>query len=360
MSELGPSADLQRLIKDGRGDIALWAAKGFGVHFHDKQLYMLEELDESEASYYVVFGGNRAGKTLPVLFKHLHLTYYKIGLPVPETTREYRMWLSEDYRTLHCAPTNGLVSKHWAYASELLKGTHPSQRDEDGKRRDAPLGAMFTTATESVGGSGEHLVIRSLTGGTVDMYSTEGNATRIESMPWRFGSWDEWPLQEAADKGTAIRMVLDRLSNRLSDFDGKLLLTGTLTDDTEHIGREFLEDAEDPDNRDWAAIHISRLDNPYASRKAIGLAERNMSDDDYKRTVLGQAGGVKGRIFPSWMVDPAFTRDLPRFTPPNPDDGAVFQASSDRRGRFRTPGTSPWTYYHLWDLAIAAADNVGI
>lgn len=347
---------IERVFLRGRDDIGLFAADGFGVLFHDKQLYMLDELEHSEATVFVVFGGNRAGKTLPVLFKHLHEALYKPQLPKPATQREFGLWTAEDYRTLHCAPSNGLVAKHWAYAQELAKGTHPAQRDESGRRREAPVGAMFTFATESVGGSGEHLVIRSLTGGTVDMYSTEGNATRIESMPWRFGSWDEWPLQEAADKATAIRTVLNRLLNRLSDFDGRLLLTGTLTDETEHIGRDFQERADDPDDHDFAAIRISRLDNPYASLKAIGLAERTMEEEDYRRTVLGEVGGVKGRLFPAWMVDPVFSRELPAHTPPHPRDGVL----RGEDGRVAQSADSPWTYLHVWDLAISVDDNVGM
>jgi hypothetical protein len=102
------------------------------------------------------------------------------------------------------------------------------------------------------------------------------------------------------------------------------------------------------------------------------LAERSFDPEDYARTVLGIPGGVKNRVFPGYMIDPAFTPDLPRFTPPHPEDGATFEpfgatrlgVSPDDaraiRGRFRARGNSPWTYLHLWDLALAAADNVGI
>jgi hypothetical protein len=369
----GIDDSIEQIILEGRRDIALWAAKGFGVFFHDKQLYLLEELEDEEVAIVVLFGANRAGKTLPIIFKHLHLNFYKHGLPEPHTEYEHKLWVAEDYRTLHAAPTNGLVGKHWAYAGELIKGTHPAQRTQSGARREAPLGAMFTAGSESVGGAGEHLVIKCLTGGTVDMYSTEGDATRIESMPWRFGTWDEWPLQEAADKGTAIRTVLNRLTTRLSDFDGKLVLTGTLTPETEHIGRDFLAKAQDPANPDWKAVQMSRFDNPYASRKAMELAERNMDEEDYKRIVLGEIGGVKGRLFPAYMVEPAFTKELPKFSPPHPEDGAMFQPGPElpgiesdnheerrARGRWQSRGTSPYTYIHLWDLAIAVADNVGL
>lgn len=357
------TGNVRAFIDEGRRDLPKWAQGVFGVHFHDKQLYFLEDLESSEAAFYVMFGANRAGKTLPIILKHLHLIYYKIGLPEPQTERETDLWIAEDYRTLHCAPTNGLVSKHWMYAGELLKGTHPTQRDENNVRRLAPfadLRQMFSAGSESIGGSGEHLVVRCLNGGTVDMYSTEGNATRIESMPWRFGTWDEWPLQEAADKGEAIRTVLTRLSNRLSDFDGKLVLSGTITPETEHIGREWRERCDDPDDPDWHSITMSRYDNPYASRKAMRLAERTMDEEDYKRVVLGEMGGVKGRVFPAYMVDPAFTRDLPRYTPPHPDDGATFDPEpSASRSRWKPIGSSPYFYIHLWDLAIAAADNAG-
>ncbi len=370
------SPEVERLFLNGRFDIGWWAANGFGIYLHDKQIEVLEELDKNEATYYVLWWANRTGKTMPVIIWHLHGIFYKYELPTPTNEREKDLWVQEDYRTLHAAPTNGLVSKHWMYAQEIIKGTHPSQRDKNGKRREAPLGAMFTTGVESIGGAGEHLVVKSLMGGTIDMYSTEGNATRIESLAWRRGSWDEWPLQEAADKATAIRTVFNRLSNRLSDYDGKLVLTGTMTDETEHIAKDWIEYCEDPANPDWWGSSASRYDNPYASVKAMALAERTMDEEDYKRTVLGQAGGVRGRLFPSYMVEPAFTRDIPRFTPPHPEDGATFEETQPAswtaprrrtdepeilrpRGRFRPRGQSPYTYLHLWDLAIAVADNVG-
>ena len=45
-----------------------------------------------------------------------------------------------------------------------------------------------------------------------------------------------------------------------------------------------------------------------------------------------------------------FDNNLPRFTPPVAGDG--YMGTS--------PEVSPYTYLHLWDLAIAAAENVGI
>lgn len=378
IGEVDPA--VQELFRDGREDIERWAANGFGIYFHAKQSELLEALYNDPATFYLLTWANRAGKTLPLLFWHLHGIFYKYELPKPESDRDYKLWLAEDYRTLHAAPTNGLVAKHQAYAGEILKGTHPAQRDENGRRREAPLGAFFTVGSESIGGAGEHLVIKSLTGGTMDLYSTEGNASRIESVAWRRGSWDEWPLQDAADKGDAIRTVFTRLQNRLSDYDGKLLLTGTITPDTEHIAKEWIELAEDPENPDWWGSSATRFDNPHASRKAIDLAERTMDAEDFARVILGIPGGVRDRVFPSYMVDPAFRNDLPRFTPPHPEDGAAFEAiaapaqvwrgrgsvlrtvraiEAEPRGRWRPKGSSPWTYLHCWDLALAVADNVG-
>jgi hypothetical protein len=91
---------------------------------------------------------------------------------------------------------------------------------------------------------------------------------------------------------------------------------------------------------------------------------------------MGTLGGVKGRLFPSFLIAPIFTNELPRFTPPVPGDGGSFVTAEARpeprryrddqeeravpRARWTQPGESPWVYLHVWDLAIAAADNIGI
>ena len=368
--------ELSDLIRDGRHDVGRWMANGLGIYLHDKQLATMQALYDGdlEATFYFLWWANRVGKTTTILPWHLHGIFYKWELPEPQTTREYELWLAEDYRTIHTAPLNVLAQRAWAAILEISKGTHPAQRDDEGKRREAPLGAFFTPTTERSAAGGEHLVVRCLTGGTTDFYSTEGGGTRIEGTAWYRGSWDEWPQQEGADKGSQIREVLTRLTNRLSDFDGKLLITGTVTEETEHIAKDWIELCEDPQETDWWGMSASRMDNPYASRRAIALAERSMDAEDYKRSVLGQIGGVRGRLFPAFMLEPAWTRDLPRESPPHPEDRPVFRAAEvpkavrrrepeeqeTVRGRYESKGTSPYFYIHAWDLAIAAADNVGL
>lgn len=374
-----PDSAIEKLILEGRHDPGRWMANGLGIWLHDKQLATLEALYNDPATYYFLWWANRAGKTTTILPWHLHGIFYKYELPEPRTEREHALWVAEDYRTIHTAPLNVLAQRAWSAISEIGKGTHPAQRDEHGKRRDAPLGAFFTAGTERSAAGGEHLVVKCLTGGTTDFYSTEGGGARVEGTAWYRGSWDEWPQQEGADKPTQIRDVLTRLTNRLSDFDGKLLITGTVDEETEHIAKEWIEKAEDPQDPDWWGMSASRMDNPSASAKSIEFAKRNFDTEDYARTVLGQIGGVKGRVFPGFMVDPAFTTELPRFTPPHPEDGATFEpgvvpagsrlsyrrqegdeAPPAPRGRYRARGSSPWTYIHLWDIALAVADNVGL
>jgi hypothetical protein len=361
---------LEALFLDGRHDIERWAANGLGIRYHDKQLEVLNALSTEEAAYYLLWWANRAGKTTTVIGWHLHGIFYKFELPEPLTDRDYELWKAEDYRTIHTAPLNSLAQRAWNSISEISKGTHPAQRDENGRRREAPLGVFFSPGTERAAAGGEHMIVKCLTGGTMDLFSTEGGGARIEGAAWYRGSWDEWPRQESADKGTAIRNVLTLLSNRLSDFNGKLLLTGTVTEDTEHIAKDWIELCDDPDQPDWWGSSASRMDNPSANKKAIARAERNFDKEDYDRTVLGLIGGVKGRLFPTYMVEPTFTKALPRFTPPHPEDGATFEPGPEikplvepaaRRwgGKWRPKGNSPYTHLHLWDLAIAVADNVG-
>jgi hypothetical protein len=375
MFDLAP--DVEQWVADGKHDVGRWSANGLGIYLHDKQLSVLSALDSEEATFYLLWWANRVGKTTLVEIYHLHGIFYKMELPEPTTDHEFDLWLLEDYRTLHAAPLGVLATRAHSAINEISKGTHPAQRDENGKRREAPLAAHFTATKERDAHGADHMIVKSLTGGTIDFYSTEGGAGRLESAAWRRISWDEWPQQEAADKGEGIRTVLNRLQNRGSDYDAKILLTGTITPETEHIAKEWIERCEDPSDPDWWGSTATRFDNPMASRKAIELAERQFDDEDYARTVMGTPGGVKGRLLPSFLVDPIFRNELPRFTPPHPQDGGSFtpdpgEAPSRhrRRGmvdeilppraRWTQPGESPWTYLHVWDLAIAAADNIGI
>lgn len=376
LGTLDPS--VARWIADGKHDIGRWAANGLGIFLHDKQLQVLQELEEGDAQYHFLWWANRAGKTIGVILWHLHGIFYKVELPEPTTEHEFDLWLAEDYRTLHTAPLGTLATLAHENITEITKGTHPAQRDQTtGVRRDAPLAAHFTPGKERDAHGADHMVVRSLNGGTMDFRSTEGGAGRLEGRAWRRISWDEWPQQEAADKPTAIRKILLRLQNRASDFDAKILLTGTITEETEHIAKEWIERCEDPQDPDWWGVGAARTDNPYASRKAIDRAGRQFDEEDYQRSVMGLPGGVKGRLFPSFMVDPIFDNDLPKFTPPHPADGAIYEAprsdippparsrrdgEEDRpiRGHWRGRADgSPWTYIHVWDIAIAVAANVG-
>jgi hypothetical protein len=369
--------DVAGWIADGKHDVGRWAANGLGIFLHDKQLALIDALDHDEATYYLLWWANRAGKTVIVIIWHLHGIFYKRELPEPRTMREHELWLAEDYRTLHVAPLGTLATVAHERIAEIAKGTDPAQRDDDDRRRPAPLGTHFAATKERDAHGADHMVVKSLNGGTMDIRSSEGTAGRLEGRAWRRISWDEWPQQEAADKGEGIRKVLNRLTNRASDFDAKILLTGTITDETEHIAKEWIERCEDPSDPDWWGSAASRLDNPHASRKAIRLAERQFDEEDYARSVMGTPGGVKGRLFPSFLIDPIFANDLPRFTAPHPSDGGSFAPEPGRplqrsgrrqegdddpiiRSRWTQPGESPWTYLHVWDLAIAAADNIGI
>jgi len=372
--------DEQAWISDGKTDIGRWSANGLGIWLHDKELEVFEELEKGDHLYHLLWWANRVGKTITTILWHLHGIFYKPELATPATDREFDLWVAEDYRTLHTAPLGTLATIAHERITQMSKGTDPAQRDERGARREAPLGSYFTPAIEVDAHGSRHMVVKTLNGGTMDFRSTEGGGGRIEGRAWRRISWDEWPQQEAADKPTAIRKILLRLQNRASDFDAKILLTGTITDDTEHIAKEWIKLCEDPEDEDWWGSSAARTDNPYASVKAIARAERQFDQEDYDRSVLGIPGGVKDRLFPSFMVDPIYSdRELPRFQPPGPLDGGRFEqqplatpvplrrrrfrddetAEPVRRGKWVANGESPWTYIHVWDLALAAAANVG-
>jgi hypothetical protein len=343
-SDLILPARVRRWVTAGRTDVGLFAYEGLGIRLHPAQEEAAAAVIERTAQFYDLWWAYRAGKTTLLCLLHMHSIFYKVGIEEPDSEREMEKWQSEGYRTLHCAPLGELAGRAWVALGDIISGTSKAQRDEDGKRREAPLASMFLTTHERVEGGSDRMFLRCMTGGVTDFRSTEGKAARLESGAWRLITWDEWPVTENTDD---IRYILDvRLANRAADYDAPIVLTGTITPETEHIAKEFITKAEDPSQTDWWGCGASRDMNPSASRKAIERAGRNMDPEDYLRGVMGLPGGTKGRALPSWAVDNAFRADLPRWQEPD--------KSVDQHGQ------PIWQYVHVWDLAISSADNVGI
>jgi hypothetical protein len=338
--------DVARWLDQGRDDIELFAAKGLGIRLNRPQIEFAQALLGRHYQYYNLDWANRAGKTTGLCVVHCHQIWYKPWLKI----KTYNEWLQTEYTTLHCAPLGELAGRAWTALQEMSRGMHPAQRDIDtGERRDAPLAPLFSATKVRDPNGSDKMALLCVTGGKTDFRSTEGLAARLESGAWRLITWDEWPATEGDPED--IRFVADvRLPNRAADFDAPIVLTGTRTPDTEHIAREFDEKSANPDNIDWWGSHASRMDNPAHSALAIERARRTMDAEDFNRTILGIEGGAKGRIFPTFLVENMFTNDLPRFTAPVAGDG----------WRPAFPDESPYTYLHLWDLAIAAAENIGI
>ena len=341
MSTVDLDDDVKAWITQGRTDIALWAELGLGIVLHPKQAEVARKVLERDAKYYELHWGNRAGKTTLLAVIHMHAIFYKIGLE----THTQKEWDSTDYRTLHAAPLNELALKAWAAIGEITKGVSRAQRDANGKLRPAPLAPFFVCTSERVASGGDHAIMRCMVGGgTTDFRSTEGKGARLEGSAWWLISWDEWPQTENPDD---IRYILDnRLTQRAADYDAPIILTGTPTPETEHIAKEWAQNAIDPENPDWWCNTASRRENPSTNIKAVERAMRTMDADDIARTIDGEFGGVKGRVFPDVMLAPLFDRSLPAFQPVSP---------------MRTlDGKPAYMYVHSWDLALAAADNVGL
>jgi hypothetical protein len=336
-------------VLDGRNDIARFAYNGLGIELHAKQIEVLQAVLAKQASYYFLDWANRAGKTLTLCVMHMHQLWYKPFL----VAEDYNDWKKTEYATLHTAPLNELAGKAHFALSEIIKGVSLAQKDpETGKRRPSPLAPLYVAIKERDAAGADHMVLRCVPSrAKTDFRSTEGGGARLEGSAWWLITWDEWPATEGDPEG--IRTILNtRLTNRAADFGAPIVLTGTRTPDTEHIAKEFENWAEDPEEKDWWGSHAARAENPAANKESIARAARlvaagKMDVEDYNRTVLGIEGGVKGRLIPRFLVDRLFT-DLPRFTPPERGDGW---------GRQDNP--SKWTYLHVWDLAIAAADNIG-
>jgi hypothetical protein len=338
------SDDVKEWVLAGRKDISIFASKGLGIELHPAQIEAAEAIISGKAAYNILTWGNRAGKTTILVVLHMWALYYRWGIPVPESHREQDQWEKEEYRTLHCAPLNELAGRAWLALGDIISGTSKAQKDlVTGKRRPAPLVHMFATTRERNETGADKLLLRCLNGAVTDFRSTEGKATRIEGGAWRLITWDEWPSTENPDD---VRYILyNRLTARASDHDAPIVLTGTITPETEHIAKEFLIFAEDPSIGDWWGNYASRSINPSSSAQSIARAQRNLDPEDYARSVEGRPGGVKGRLFPSWLIDPAFVT-IPNWQAP---DRSLVEG-----------GAARWRYLHLWDVAIASADNVGI
>jgi hypothetical protein len=365
-------------IERGRHDVKLFALMGLGIDLHAKQVEVAVVMLDSEFQYYLLTWANRAGKTTGVGVIHMHRLFYKIGVAPARNAVEHENWLKVEYRTLHAAPLNELAGRAFDAWNEIVQGVSPAQWDKVvGVYRPSPLAPFFALTKERDAAGSDHMFMRCITGGVTDFRSTEGKARRLESGTWRFISWDEWPQTENPDDIRTVLFV--RLTARAADFDAPILLTGTITEETEHIAQEFIDYCEDPENGDWWGNTAERSMNPNASVLAMERAERNLDPEDYARTILGIPGGAKSRLFPPYMVDLIFRNELERFTPPLPGDGVLWDAPDENlapvrrrrdgkmerelerlpRGRFKPRGTSPYTYLHIWDLALAAAANVG-
>jgi hypothetical protein len=357
---LPPSA--AALLVGCRDNFERFSLEGLGIALHPKQVEAGLNIFKRLYQYILLTWANRAGKTTLLCVIHLYAITYKIGMDPPsgdteeEEERDYReRWLPAGYRTLHCAPLNALSLKAYKELQEILKGTSVAQRDPaTGKRREAPFLALYTALKERNEAGIDHIILRCASGGATDFLSTEGGAARLEGEPWRLITWDEWPATEG-DLENA-RFVLDvRLTNRAADFAAPIVLTGTLTVDTEPLGKEWIAKCEDPAEPDWWGNYAERIENPSANRLSIERAKRNLTQEDYDRTVRGRPGGMKGRLYPDWLLTNAFRKDLPEKTPPVPGDGCAWDPTTTRRVN---ANGSPYTYILLCDLAIADADNV--
>lgn len=360
MTVLDPTA--QNWLERGRGNFAQFCLEGFGIKLHPKQIEAAEKVLERGVQYLLLTWANRSGKSTLLMLLHCFALAYKLGMDPPHgrTQAEWNKdfttrWIPAGYRTLHCAPLNGLSLKAFRELQEILKGTSVAQRDPvTHKRRPAPLAALYEATKVRDDAGADHIILRCATGGVTDFLSTEGGAARLEGEPWWLITWDEWPSTEGGAENA--RFILDvRLTNRAADFGAPIVLTGTLTDDMEHLAKEWLAKCEDPSNPDWWGNHAARSENPSANLNSISVAERVMDPEDFKRAVLGLAGGVKGRLIPSGLIENCFKNALPQRTAPHEKDGV----RRDDSGRCVDIGESPYTYFHLWDIAISQADNVG-
>jgi len=89
-------ADLQSIISRGKDDIDLFARELLGITLHPGQIKFLR----SQAKINVLVPANRYGKTTSLAVKHIHKSFYKVGVP----RGNMKAWQGAAYMTCALAP----------------------------------------------------------------------------------------------------------------------------------------------------------------------------------------------------------------------------------------------------------------
>jgi hypothetical protein len=324
-------------------DIELFAYYGWGVVGNSAQVDLWHDVQNwPPGSVHVLRWANRSGKTTGLTLLELWAIWKKWRFTAAVFDPD---WLGFIYRVLHAAPLGRLTGKSWELADSLIANSARAQMNPITNRVRPAILRPFFKATKTVDVHGnDSAVVTVAHGGVIDFLSTHDSAPRIESEAWWLTVWDEFPRQQpAAD----IELIFDQtLLPRSADYSAPIILSGTVTRDSEYIYMDLEERAKENPG-DWNFTTAARAVNFMMSRESIERQTRLSIDKQVaSRSVGGQFGGGANELFPQFLLANAFRDELPERT---------MQPATEAAWERFLAGHAYWSAF---DHALSGDDNV--
>jgi hypothetical protein len=326
-------------------DPSLFAFYGLGIMPNSAQEQIFRDLLAWAVSVpgaiHVLRWANRTGKTTGLTLFYYWAIWYKWRYQSSDPAG----WFGFHYRVLHAAPLSALTEKVWELGDAINHGTAKQQQSPITHRQRKAWLAPFYTAEIHRGSAGvDRPIVRSKNNGQIDLLSTHDGAARMESEAWWVLGWDEFPRQQPADD---IPVIFDQtLLPRQVDFDAPIILAGTATIDSE-LAYMDIEELAKENPGDWNFTEQARSANFAMSHQSAERQVRLSIDKQVaQRSVFGKFGEGSGELFPHFVLDNAFTDDLPErtFAPATENDWQRFLEN--------------YAYWQMFDHALGGDDNV--
>jgi len=306
----------------------LFCFHGLGIVVNDAQNELARDIfmrfGDTGTIIHTAAWANRTGKTTGVTAVESYAVWRKWRL----SRARLEDWLDYRYQWLHAAPTARLTSRGWEIAEAVFAGRNQAQISPITNRpRPAVLAPFYKAiSTQDPKSRQEQLLVECANGAKIDYFSTHDGAGRLESETWWGATWDEFGRHQPIED---IPLLIDQtFLPRVSDFEGPILLSTTATEDNEYILME-LEDraAEQPHLHNFRKAARS-VNFAMSSRSIQRQIDLSLNSEAATRSVQGQIGVGSGKLFPPFLLDNAFRKDLPERPPPPRDENewAVFRA----------------------------------